>query len=171
MRQIDDGLRQLFAMDILHFIEQQGQHYGKSRRQKQLDHAQFQRVLEGIPEIRHGKQPLKIRQPDPYRVLDDGVLRKGIIDAEHGQIVEHDQERQYRQKQHVKAGVFFHAGKHGFLLLLEVHSAVHAMTSLTKMNSYLTESGRGGDAAPARWLSGHCGSGCKLSSRRSSSPQ
>ena len=130
MGQIDDGLRQLLAVDVIHLIQQQRQNNGHAGGQHQLDDAQLNGIGEGRPEVGHGEKTLEVLQTNPHRSLDDVVLGEGEVDAEHRQVVEDNQENQDRDEHEIEASILLHARQQGLLLGLIAHSAVHAMTSL-----------------------------------------
>ena len=108
MRDVDDGLGDLFEPFEMQLIQQQRQHNAAQRINHQLGNADLQGVEERFPEAGLGEQLLKVLQPDEAGGLEGGVVGKSVQDAEHRQVGEQDQAEKKRDEHNVERAVLFH---------------------------------------------------------------
>ena len=108
MRDVDDGLGDLFEPFEMQFIQQQSQHNAADRVDDQFGDTDLQRVEKRFPETRLGEQLLKVLQPNEAGGLEGGVVGECVENAEHRQVGEQDQAEEKRDEHNVECPILFY---------------------------------------------------------------
>lgn len=108
MRDVDDGLGDLFEPFEMQLIQQQRQHNAAQRINHQLGNADLQGVEERFPKAGLGEQLLEVLQSNELGRFEGGIIRESVQDAEHWQIGEQDQAEKKRDEHNIERPVLFH---------------------------------------------------------------
>ena len=133
VRQIDDCLHCLLEMDLTHFIQQQGNHNSHSGVEDQLYNREHQCIAKSIHKLL-ARQSGKLRQSEHiYKVLDSDILRlrtgyiirEGISQSRHREVIEQNEEKKHRQEHYIEPSVVIHSLPYGLVSgILEIKLTV-----------------------------------------------